>query len=62
MDPRTVKKDMLGGLVEIRAPMAELDFAKARQVADSTAREALSTPFLMAWFDRKSGTHSPAIC
>jgi hypothetical protein len=62
MDPRPVKKDMLVGLVEILAPTSELDFAKARQMADSSAREALETPFLLAWFDRKSGTHSPAIC
>ena len=62
MDPRTVKKDMLVGLVEIRVPTAELDFTKAQKMADSSAREALKTPFLLAWFDRKTWIHSPAIC
>jgi hypothetical protein len=62
MDPRPVKKDMLVGLVEIRMPAAELDFTSARQRADSRARESLESPFLLAWFDRKSWTHSPAIC
>jgi hypothetical protein len=62
MDPRTVKKDMLVGLVEIPVPTLELDFTKARQMADSSARESLESPFLLAWFDRKSWTHSPAIC
>jgi hypothetical protein len=62
MDSRTVKKDMLVGLVEFGEPTAELDFTKARQRADSSARESLAAPFLLAWFDRKTWTHSPAIC
>ncbi len=62
MDPRLVKKDMLVGLVKIQVPTAELDFTSARQIADSSAREVLATPFLLAWFDRKTWTHSPAIC
>ena len=62
MDSRTVKKDMLVGLVEIHVPTAELDFTSARERADSSARESLEAPFLLAWFDRKTWTHSPAIC
>jgi hypothetical protein len=62
MDPKPVKKDMLVGLVEIQLPTSALDFTSARQRADSSAREALATPFLLAWFDRKTWTHSPAIC
>jgi hypothetical protein len=62
MDPRTVKKDMLVGLVEIQAPTAELDFTSARERAYSIARKSLAAPFLLAWFDQESWTHSPAIC
>jgi len=62
MDPRPVKKDMLVGLVEIRVPIAELDLNRARQIAESSARAELETSFLLAWFDRESWTHSPAIC
>ena len=62
MDPRTVSKDMLVGLVEIQEPMEGLEFSRARQVSDNIAGEALTTPFLLAWFDKKSGTHSPPIC
>jgi hypothetical protein len=62
MDPRPVKKDMLVGLVEIRLPTAELDLTRARQIAESSAKTEFETPFLLAWFDRESWTHSPAIC
>jgi hypothetical protein len=62
MDSRTVKKDMLVGLVEIQVLTAKLDFTDAKKMADKSAREVLATPFLLAWFDRKTWTHSPAIC
>ena len=62
MDPRPVKKDMLVGVVEIRLPTAELDLTRARQIAESSAKTEFETPFLLAWFDRESWTHSPAIC
>jgi hypothetical protein len=62
MDPRQVKRDMLVGLVGLRVPEMELDFTSARQIAERSAREALVNPFLLAWFDRKSWKHSPAIC
>jgi hypothetical protein len=62
MDSRIVKKDMLVGLVDLRIPEMELDFTRARQIAERSAREALVNPFLLAWFDGKSWKHSPAIC
>jgi hypothetical protein len=62
MDPRPLKKNMLVGLVEIRVQEAEPDFTDAKKMADKSAREALADPFLLAWFDRKTWTHSPAIC
>jgi hypothetical protein len=62
MDSRIVKKDMLVGLVDLRVPEIELDFSCARQISDRAALEALVTPFLLAWFDRKAWKHSPAIC
>ncbi len=54
MDPRLVKKDMLVGLVELRVQEEQLDFARARQIAEHHAREALASPLLLAWFEKKS--------
>jgi len=62
MDPRPVKKDMLVGLVEIRVQEVQPDFTDAKKMADERAGEVLATPFLLAWFHRKTRTHSPAIC
>ena len=62
MDPRPVKKDMLVGLVDLRVAREDLDLEAARRVADQSAREKLENPMLLAWFDKNSWTHSPAIC
>jgi hypothetical protein len=62
MDPRPVKREMLVGLVDHRVSEVELDFARARQIADRSAREALADPLLLAWFARKAWKHSPSIC
>jgi hypothetical protein len=62
MDPRPVKRDMLVGLVDLRASEMELDFVSARRIAERIAQEALANPLLLAWFDRKAWKHSPAIC
>jgi hypothetical protein len=62
MDSRPVKRNMLVGLVDHGVSGVELDFASARTIAESIAREALANPLLLAWFDRKAWKHSPAIC
>lgn len=62
IDTRTVKKEMLKGLVEVKIADDALGFRDARRVADGRASEALVGPILLAWFDRKQWRHSPAIC
>ena len=62
LDSRIVKKDMLVGIVDRRMPQGSLDFDAAKKVADLVAEEKLSSPMLLAWFDKKLWKHSPAIC
>ena len=62
IDPRSVKRDMLTGIVDLRLPEADLDFENARDAAESLAQENLANPMLLAWFDRGAWRHSPSIC
>ncbi len=62
MDPRSVKREMLVGIVDLRVPEIELDFVTARNISDRHSRETLVNPLLLAWFDKRAWRHSPAIC
>jgi hypothetical protein len=62
IDPRSVKRDMLLGIVDLRLPEAELDFEIARNAAERLAQERLANPMLLAWFDRRAWRHSPSVC
>jgi hypothetical protein len=62
LDPRLVKREMLVGVVDRRVSELDIDFASARKIAERIAGEALANPLLLAWFDRKTWKHSPAIC
>jgi hypothetical protein len=61
-DPRPVTRDMLKGAVYIHRKGESTDFAYAKEMSDQIARKDLADPILLAWFDRNSWTHSPAIC
>lgn len=62
IDTRPVRKEMLQGVIEVKVTDDALGFPGARRVADDRASEALVSPLLLAWFDRKEWVHSPAIC
>jgi hypothetical protein len=61
-DTRPVQRSMLPGPIDIHLVDGELDFRKARSVAEGKAFEVLDHPILLAWFDGETGMHSPAIC
>jgi hypothetical protein len=39
----------------------ELDFARARDLADRRARELAADPMLLAWYNRATGAFSPQV-
>lgn len=57
---KTLERDMLG--TAVRSVLAEApSFAEARKIADSEAAKLSPDPFLLAWYDRKSGEFSPRV-
>jgi hypothetical protein len=40
---------------------SDLDFYRARKVADARASKISKEPMLLAWYDRKSGEFSPRV-
>ncbi len=62
ISPRSLKRDMLVGIVDLRLPEAELDFENARDAAERLAQERLANPMLLDWFDRRAWRHSPSVC
>jgi hypothetical protein len=62
-DYLVVRKEMLKDPVEIRVDREQLDFPRAKEIADKKAAEIGDQPMLLAWFDRKTGASSPtAVC
>ncbi len=47
--------------VELTAAEPALDFAAARALADSAAKQQAEDAMLLAWFDRKQGRESPQV-
>lgn len=62
LDPRIVRREMLIGVVDRRLRQIGLDFDEAKKMAELIAEENLTSPMLLAWFDKKLWKHSPAIC
>ncbi len=54
-------REMLVDPVDVRVDDESLDFDRAREIADFKAGEIADDAMLIAWFDKKSGTYSPAI-
>jgi hypothetical protein len=52
---------MLPNPVDIAIGDGALDFSRAKQAAESRAREICAEPMLLAWFDRAAGKFSPNI-
>jgi hypothetical protein len=62
MNASTVEltRDMLTNPIDIRTSQ-EVDFDDAKRMADAKAREKLSEPMPLAWYDRKAGTFAPKV-
>jgi hypothetical protein len=54
-----LKREMLKDPIDIEVTDASLDFARARAMAEATARREAADPMLLAWYDRDAGTFSP---
>jgi Domain of unknown function (DUF5619) len=55
-----VTKSMLNNPIEIQLGESS-DFSIAKSTADQKAKEVLSDPMLLAWFDKKSGKFAPEV-
>jgi hypothetical protein len=60
IDTRPVRKEMLNGIVTIVTDKT-IDFDQARAIADKKAQELTGVPMLLAWYDKKTGRHSPPV-
>lgn len=58
MDCNFVTKSMLNNPIEVQLGSAP-EFLEAKSIADEKARERLSEPMLLAWFDKKAGKFAP---
>ena len=61
-DRRPVTRNMLVGAIELDVDTVDLPLEEAMRMADVRAMEVMEQPMLLAWFSKKTGRHSPAIC
>ena len=54
-------KDMLKNPVQLQVKDEELDFSRAKQMADQEAKKLTADPMLLAWYDAKTGQYSPPV-
>jgi hypothetical protein len=54
-------KDMLKDPVHLQVEDEELDFARAKQLADKEAKKLTADPMLLAWYNAKTGEFSPPV-
>jgi hypothetical protein len=58
---KAISKDMLINPTSLHVEEDQLDFARARQIADRKAKELSQDPMLMAWYESSSGSFSPNV-
>lgn len=56
----TLKREMIEDAVHLRVE-GDIDFAKARTLAERRAGELAEAPMLLAWYNRKTGQFSPQV-
>ncbi|MEW6443538.1 MAG: AF1514 family protein [bacterium] len=61
MNPRMPERGMLVNPIDVRIDDGPLDFVRAKRIADEKARAVSPEAVLLAWFDRREGTFSPAV-
>ena len=54
-----LSREMLRDPIDIGVADAPLDFARARAIAETRARQEGPEPMLLAWYDRGAGRFSP---
>jgi hypothetical protein len=60
-DPRRITRDMLHRPIDVHVNGTPLNLKNAKVIADEKALEFSSNPILLAWFEKKTGRHSPNI-
>lgn len=58
---KTVEKEMLPNLVEIKVSESKLNFRDARALSDKKVNELIENPMLMGWYSRDKGQFSPNV-
>jgi hypothetical protein len=58
---KILTREMLHLAIDVFVKDPDLDFCRARKVADVRARQISEDPMLLAWYDRRSGAFSPRV-
>jgi hypothetical protein len=58
---KILTRDMLSLPIDVFVEDFDLDFYRARKVADVRAQQISEDPMLLAWYDRRSGEFSPRV-
>lgn len=56
-----ITRDMLSHPIELRTEGVDLDFLRARALAEEQVRKLTVEPMLLAWFDKKEARFSPDV-
>jgi hypothetical protein len=56
-----LSRGMLKDPIDVSVSDESLDFARARAIAETRARELGPEPMLLAWYDRAAGKFSPQV-
>jgi len=56
-----LSRGMLKDPIDVSVSDESLDFARARAIAETRARELGPEPMLLAWYDRGAGAFSPQV-
>jgi hypothetical protein len=58
---KILAREMLHQPIDVFIEDSDLDFYRARKVADARAHQLIDEPMLLAWYDRRSGKFSPRV-
>jgi hypothetical protein len=57
----TVSRGVLTEPIDVRIDAADLDFARAKLIADQKAFEVAADPMLLGWYNGRTGRFSPDV-
>ncbi|MBW1730965.1 MAG: AF1514 family protein [Deltaproteobacteria bacterium] len=58
---RPLERKHLKNPISVRHAAQDLSFEEAKELATELARQKVSEPMLLAWFDKKRGKFSPQV-